>query len=238
MSKIKIQDINEALASSGWKCISTDEEYQNLDSELLFICDEGHNVYSSWKKIRAHQKCPICEKNIYKNMSKNAPIKKQGRRILALDQSTKITGYAVFEGDKLISYGTYVTNANDQGERISELKMWLCSMIEKWQPDEVGLEGIQYQPEVGVVTFETLARLQGGLMLSLTEWKIPYRICPTNTWRANCKVKGRTRIEKKRSMRFIIKDKYDVSVTEDEADAVGIGMYMVNTYVPKFKKAF
>ena len=42
-------------------------------------------------------------------------------------------------------------------------------MIENWQPDAIGLEGIQYQDEVSgqkasVTVFQALARLQGILM--------------------------------------------------------------------------
>ena len=99
-------------------------------------------------------------------------------------------------------------------------------MIELWKPDFVGLEGIQYQQNMGVTTFETLARLQGILMETLYELNIQFSICHTNTWRAYCKVKGRTRIDKKRSMQMLAKEWFDITVTDDEADAIGIGKYV------------
>ena len=79
---------------------------------------------------------------------------------------------------------------------------------------------------MGVTTFETLARLQGILMETLLELDIPYSICPTNSWRAHCQVKGKTRIDKKRSMQLLAKQWFDISVTDDEADAIGIGKYV------------
>ena len=73
--------------------------------------------------------------------------------------------------------------------RDSKVKEWLISMVKNWEPDLIGLEGIQYEERVGVTTFETLARLQGILMETLYELGIPYKICPTQTWRAHCGVK-------------------------------------------------
>lgn len=54
-------------------------------------------------------------------------------------------------------------------------------MIENWKPDIIGIEGIQYQKEIGVTTFQTLARIQGILMDCCFELGIRYEICSTNT---------------------------------------------------------
>lgn len=82
---------------------------------------------------------------------------------------------------------------------------------------------------MGVTVFETLARLQGILMETCFELEIPYKICPTNTWRAHCGVKGVSRSDKKKSMQLLVKKWYDVSVSNDEADAIGIGKYVTDT---------
>ena len=106
-------------------------------------------------------------------------------------------------------------------------------MINNWKPDFVGIEGIQYQQNFGVTTFETLARLQGIIMETLYELNLPYVICPTNTWRHHCGVKGRTRVDKKKSMQLLVKEWFDVTITDDEADAIGIGKYISDV---NFKK--
>ena len=85
---------------------------------------------------------------------------------------------------------------------------------------------------MGVTVFQTLARLQGIIMLTCHEQKIPFEVCPTNTWRHSCGVKGKTRIDKKRSMQLLVKQWYDINVSEDEADAIGIGRHLV-TYIQK-----
>jgi hypothetical protein len=68
-------------------------------------------------------------------------------------------------------------------------------------------------------------------MLTCRDLGIPFEICPTNTWRAHCKVKGQSRTDKKRSMQIITKKLFDVTVSEDEADAIGIGKYMAEAVV-------
>ena len=230
MARITIDSINEELAQYGWKCIST--EYKNLDTELQFNCEEGHLVCAPWKKVRKLQECPVCKQNKHKT---NQPLvvesKKKGqKRILALDQATHITGWSIYDGQQLIRYGTFSTNQKDEIARISTIKNWLISMIENWKPDFVAIEGIQFQDEssgnkMGVTVFQGLARLQGVLMETCYAQKVDYMVCPTNTWRNHCGVKGRYRADKKRSMQLIAKKWYDISLTDDEADAVGIGKY-------------
>ena len=225
MSKIKIEDIKEELKKDNWELVS--EEYQNLESEMIFKCSEGHTVFAPWKKIRLKRDCPICKNNVFKEQDmKIIPKKKGAKRILALDQSTRITGWSIYDSGELIKYGTFITDLDDEIQRDRAIKNWLINMINNWKPEYIGLEGIQYQQNMGVTTFETLARLQGILMETLLELNIEYSICPTNTWRAHCQVKGKTRIDKKRSMQLLAKQWFDISVTDDEADAIGIGKYV------------
>ena len=179
-----------------WKVIS--EEYVNLDTEMVFECSEGHRVYAPWKKIRQKRECPVCSANEFKNQdTKIVPKKKDKKRILALDQATRITGWAIFDGTQLIKYGKFETTADDEIARDHEIKNWFISMINNWKPDVIGIEGIQLQEKseerkMGVTVFETLARLQGILMETAYSFNIPYRICPTPTWRGHCGVKGRS----------------------------------------------
>lgn len=233
MAKIKFEDIKEQVEKEGWKLLS--ETYKNLDEEMIFQCPENHKVYSSWKKLRNKLECPFCRQNKYKDLDTKVVSKKKGStRILALDQATKISGYSIFDNGELIKYGVFETTLDDEIERDCAIRNWLINMIVNWQPDHIALEGIQLQDsssgvKIGVTTYETLARLQGILMATCFEMKIPYVICPTNTWRSHTGVKGRARTDRKRSAQLIIKKSYDVSVTEDEADAVLIGKYAAGT---------
>jgi Holliday junction resolvasome RuvABC endonuclease subunit len=136
-----------------------------------------------------------------------------------------------------VKYGTFATSSDDDIERFAMMRAWLLSMISSWHPDYIGIEGIQFQEEgggqkMGITVFQTLARLQGILMITCHDTKIPFEVCPTNTWRHSCGVKGKTRSDKKRSMQLLVKEWYGAKVTEDEADAIGIGRHLVS-YIQK-----
>lgn len=233
MAKIKIEDIQKAAEIHNWELVS--EEYINLDTNLTFICNEGHRVEMPYKKIRDKWECPICKQNTYFNFAKKIlPKKKNTQRVLSIDQATHNSGYAIYDGGALIYADTFSATSEDEIERDIEIKNWLIQMIQNWEPDIIGLEDIQLQQfgdrTVGVTTYRTLARLQGVLMVTCTEMKVDCILCPPATWRAHCGVKGRTRTDKKRSMQLLVKDWFDISVSDDVADAIGIGKYVSENF--------
>ena len=228
MARITLEEIAQELASENWKVLST--EYINLSTEMCFECSEGHKVFTSWDKLRKKRECPVCKQNTLKE---NKPIilekNKKEYRVLALDQATHNTGWAIFDGDKLVKYGIFEATGKEDIDRFHQVKEWLMSMIENWKPDIIAIEGIQYQQNFGVTTFQTLARLQGILMELCYELKIPCQVCHTNTWRAHCGVKGKSRSDKKASMQHLIKEWFDISLSDDAADAIGIGKFVADT---------
>jgi hypothetical protein len=118
-------------------------EYKNLESELHFLCEEEHDVYSTWKKIRTRRECPICKHNTFKKLVETVKPKVKGqKRVLALDQATHTTGWSIFDGDQLVRYGTFNTEIKDETARINAIKNWMLSMISNWSPDCVAIEGI------------------------------------------------------------------------------------------------
>lgn len=230
--KLKIEEIQNMAVEHNWRVIS--KEYTNLNTEMTFECPEGHTVFSSFKKIRDKWYCPICAANQYKEPSHNVIQKKMGvKRVIAFDQASYVTGYSIFDGNELIDYGTFETQLDSEVARFNMIKMWAASMINNWKPDYIGIEGIQFEKEFGVTTFQTLARLQGVLMELCYEQNIPFEICPTNTWRHHCKVKGQSRPDKKRSCQLLVKDWYDITVNNDISDAIGIGKYVSEVIVKK-----
>ena len=232
MSKISLLEIKEILGAENWQVVSS--EYKNLDTEMTFQCPEGHRVYTTWKRLRIRRECPVCKQNVFKEQEVKISKKKAGEvRLLAIDQATKVSGWSIYSDGKLLRYGTFETHLDNEIERDLTVKNWLVSMINNWEPDFVALEDIQYEEEHGVKTFAVLARLQGILMGCLAEMKIPYAACHTQVWRSYCGVKGRTRGDKKRSMQLIVKKWYDITVTDDSADAIGIGHYAYHTHLKK-----
>lgn len=235
LAKIKIEDIRKAAIEHGWTLIS--EEYKNLDTELTFECNEGHRIYLPYKKVRDKFICPICQQNQYNFSNEIRPKNKTKQRSIGLDQATHTTGYSIFDDSELIYAGTFEASAEDEIERDIEVKNWLIQLIQNWKPDIIGIEGIQLQQlnnkNVGVTTYQTLARLQGILMATCCEQKTDYVIVPPATWRAHCEVKGRSRVDKKRSMQMKIKEWFDITVSDDVADAIGIGKYINDKHKKK-----
>lgn len=209
-------------------------EYVNLKTDLELLCPEGHTTFVTYEKWRrGNYQCPICKQNPYFN-AENKTVKKSGYRILAFDQASITSGWAVFDDTKLITYGKWSSDGARSTERIAQTKYWIASMIEKFKPDEVIFEDIQLQKfgEGGeaVLTFKKLAHLQGVLKNYCYEKGMPYQVIPSATWRAHSEIKGRARTDKKKSAQLKIKNLYDVHVTQDEADAILLGKYAADMH--------
>lgn len=229
MSKLKIEDIISQCEQHQWKLLSS--EYKNLQTPLKFQCNKGHQFEAPWAAIRDMFICPICEQEKVKiDISYNVPDKKE-KRVLALDQATNISGFSVFDGTTLRQYGTY-TAFGSQHERINKIKKWVLKLVEAWHPDEIGIEGISTDALQNLKTTEALCRLAGVLIDALYERGIRVNVIAVNQWRKACGVKGNIREEQKQSMQQIVKQRYNINVTEDEADAIGIGTYLVGDIKP------
>ena len=237
MARISIEQIKKEAEDRNWSLVS--ETYKNLDTEIEFKCPEGHTVITTYAVWRAHHRCPICDNPKLELSTKVIPKKKGIKRILALDQATHVTGWAIFDGNCVIKYGIVTLEQGDLDRRINDLKIWLANMIEIWKPDKVLAEDIQLQEKkqgrtwendtgdqvMNVNTFKTLAQLQGVLADYLYEKKIEYKFVHTATWREACGISGKYRADKKKSAQLKVKEWFGIDVTNDEADAICIGYY-------------
>lgn len=231
LSKLKYEEIKKEIEEAGWQLLSS--SYTNLKTDMSFKCPEGHVNYYSLEKWRRGHMCVTCKENPYSSI-KTTPIKKSGYRILAFDQASITSGWSVFDGEKLISYGKWTSEGTHSTERIGQTKYWVASMVSKWKPDLLIFEDIQLQKfgdgNEAVLTYKKLAHLQGVLKNFAFENGIPYKVVPPSTWRAHSKIKGKSRTDKKRNAQIKIKQLYDVSVTQDEADAILIGVWAVHEH--------
>lgn len=237
MSKITIETIQQDAECHGWKLLST--QYKNLNTELEWNCSEGHIVYAPYKKIRDNFICPSCEKDIQEESTIEIKTKAKGAsRTLVLDQSTQVTGWAIFDNKELIMFGKIKFTQTDPFERMSKLKQWLINMILNWRPDRVAIEDIQLQTfqinnkqNTAVTTYKSLAQLQGALCVALIEKNIPFSIIHASSWRSYCKITARQRADQKRAAQLLVKHRFNIDATQDEADAICIGLYMVEKYL-------
>ena len=63
--------------------------------------------------------------------------------LLALDQSSRITGYAIFSDGKLIHHGKFTLEDDDIGIRLVEFRNKIISLIHEYFITEVAFEEIQ-----------------------------------------------------------------------------------------------
>ena len=149
-------------------------------------------------------------------------------RILALDQSTRITGWSVITKDGITDYGKLVvsdTNAPIQ-TRFEEMFRLIENLIDTVKPSFVVFEGTQFQNNAGA--FGSLSKLQGLIMSLLFLRNIGYFIVEPTCWKSYCHIQGRRREQQKSNTKKFVAEKYQLVVCEDEADAIGIATWAID----------
>lgn len=226
MARLTIEQVKEELKGVGLKYIGG--EYTNLKSLLDVECPKGHAFLISLHKARTKADCPTCYQ--YDNMDAieskiERPSEKKGVRVMAVDNATNTTGFAIFEDGNYIHGGIKKTTKNQSVQKIAEMKQWFISMIELWEIDVVGLEGVQYQGNAQ--TLIILSKLLG--VLENTSYEIlrtePY-IVPAVTWKSHSGVKGKNRAQQKENAQRTVQARYGLKVSSDLADAMLLGRYV------------
>ena len=163
-------------------------------------------------------------------------------KLLALDQSSKITGYAIFDDDQLLTYGKFSLDDDDVGERLVKFRNKIQSLIIDNNINEVVFEDIQLQDiggsrEVGIKTFKILAEVFGVVHELLTELQMDYTIVPPIVWKATFKIAGKGRAKEKKMAQDYVFKTYGIRCTEDEADATCIGAHEIKKQESEFNWA-
>ena len=98
-------------------------------------------------------------------------------KLLALDQSSRVTGWAIFSDGKLEKYGKFDAEVvgTEIGKRLNYIRNKVRSLIEENNITEVIFEDIQMQGNVvnNVQTFKALAEVFGIISELLVEMNIP-----------------------------------------------------------------
>lgn len=149
--------------------------------------------------------------------------------LLALDQSSRITGYAIFQNGQLTHHGKFNLEDDDLGIRLVTFRNKIISLINEYEITEIAFEDIQMQNNVvnNVVTFKTLAEIYGVLQELSTELNIPYTIVSSNTWKSTMKIPKTKRDQEKRAAQALVQQVFSLKVTQDEADAICLGAHIV-----------
>lgn len=147
-------------------------------------------------------------------------------RIIAFDQSTVVTGYAVFENESLIAHG--VIDRHKEGDLLIRAhQMWqeIDTLLRDVRPDAIVFEGVALQNNAQVLI--KLGNLQGHIMASAWSLGIPFSSYLPTQWRKKLGFHqggGVKRSDLKKQAVELVEDTYGIHVREDEAEAVAIGL--------------
>lgn len=146
-------------------------------------------------------------------------------KILALDQASQTTGWSVWDGSKLVTYGKFTVAQPHMGDRLAAIRNHVQNLIDTHKPQKIIFEDIQLQTKTvnNVHTYRVLAEVIGMLETFLTDQKIPYEIMSSSTWKSVLSIKGKDRAEQKRNAQKWVTDTYAMKPTQDECDAICIG---------------
>ena len=164
--------------------------------------------------------------------------------ILSIDASTKSTGWSVFSEDALLDYGCITSSSTDLIKRIHKMVDELQLIIQKYKIKKIILEEVR--PETGnagsqnIKTHRALMWLQGALAIMAHDncGDPEFIYLYPSEWRKVCGIKTGSGIKretlKQKDIEFV-KNKFNIIVNDDIADAIGIGYAFLN---PAKKESF
>lgn len=140
-------------------------------------------------------------------------------KIIAFDQSTTATGWAVLEKEtaKIIEYGV-LKPTGETNDRIRQTVKQCLWLVDEFEVTFVFIEGIyaKLNPRV----FEILAKLSGTLEIMLEEKGYIVNVVKPSEWRKRVGIKNRKRAEVKKEAIELVRTLYDITASEDECEAI------------------
>lgn len=157
--------------------------------------------------------------------------KKGGIGIIALDQSTKCTGWSYWEDGVLLDYGMIdLHNIKDVDNRLVTMFKEITDIISTYPVDRLVIEDTQYQHNQA--SYKCLAQLQGMILGYCVEKGLHLDVIAATAWRKRLGFKqGQTkRRELKEQALNYVNSTMQKKLGEDEidtAEAICIGCAMV-----------
>ena len=145
-------------------------------------------------------------------------------KILAFDQSTKISAYSVFIDGNYVEHGLIdLHKMKDTSERVRAMGVELGKTIQKYNPDFVVIEEVAQQSNP--LTLKLLARIQGVIIGYCAANNIETYIIEPSKWRSTLSFKlgsGVKRDELKARAIKHVKDVYSLELSEDICESICI----------------
>lgn len=158
-------------------------------------------------------------------MQKKGWIKLLSKILIALDESTTSTGYAVFDNEKLIKHGVFSSKSKDVLDRVSFIMEEIEKLIKDYNPDNMIIEDVQIT--MNAATAKSLLGLQFMIEVYAHRNEIHCTTYRTTKWRKILGLSNSRTLDRKAKKQETIdyvKDKYNIEVLkDDESDAIAIG---------------
>ena len=104
-------------------------------------------------------------------------------KVLAFDQSTRVTGWSLFVDEKYVDSGVIDLGKNKNTEdRSKQMGLAICEIITNNKPDAVIIEEVAMQSNAQ--TLKLLARIQGVAIGFCAAHNIPLHILEPSKWRS------------------------------------------------------
>lgn len=155
--------------------------------------------------------------------------------VVSMDQSTRVSGYAVFENGRYLCSGLVDMRKSklETDERSFEMAKTLWKVLKQYKPAHLIIEETQQQSNVQTVI--TLARLQGMIIGYAEAHGVKVHILQPSKWRAalhyaqGAKVK---RAELKQQSIDYVQKNLGLELAEDECEAIaeGIAAHKIFTF--------
>lgn len=151
-------------------------------------------------------------------------------RILSADQATHC-GWAVIEGEKVVASGSCDFSKAERYIRMCDIALFLFDLFTRYECESIYIEDIYYLRNIK--TLEWLAGLKSHIMSTFAKEGIEVIPIYPVTWKKAYSLNKGKRNDQKKTSQEIAKERYGVDVADDnEADAILIGMYALQTMTP------
>ena len=103
--------------------------------------------------------------------------------VMGIDASTTSTGWAIFEDNKLITYGVIKTKGEDWRDRLIHQGPKLTEIIKKYNPERVIMEDVPLKSANSKVLV-ILGAVQGFVYGIISAFEIPVQFVLPSEWRS------------------------------------------------------
>jgi len=156
---------------------------------------------------------------------------------LAIDPSTKSTGWSIFEGQELKGYGCITASSNNLFNRIHKMVDEIGKIIKEFDVEEIAMEDVipddvRHNQNV----YKALVYLQGFLMDEFDKHGLKVTYYVASAWRKKCAIttgRGVMRESLKPKDISFVRNQFGINTNDDVADAICIGFAHVGGIVKK-----